>query len=175
MGENGALGSAQYGIAYPISSQSTINFDTDQTISSVYFTNNAYAYHSMLNGDTFAKKFGGATSNDADWFKLTITGKNAGGSVAGEVEFYLADYRFANNNEDYIVDSWTPIDLSGLGEVRSIEFALSSSDTGQFGMNTPAYFAMDNLVVVPEPSVIAIGLIGGLFAAAWQFQRWRKA
>jgi hypothetical protein len=31
----------------------------------------------MLNGDSFAKKFGGASGNDPDFFKLTIIGKNA--------------------------------------------------------------------------------------------------
>ena len=80
--------------------------------------------------------------------------------VTGEVEFYLADYRFADNGEDYIVDTWEYIDLSSLGAVKSLEFGLSSSDVGDFGMNTPAYFALDT--VVPEPSSMALMVFGSL-------------
>ena len=36
------------------------------------------------------------------------------------------------------------MNLLSLGHVDSLQFSLSSSDTGGFGMNTPAYFCMDN-------------------------------
>lgn len=114
------------------------------TITGVYVTNSTYAALSMLNGDQFAKKFGGVSGNDQDWFKLTATGWLNGNPTANSVEFYLADYRFANNTQDYIVKSWEWLSLQPLGNVDSIAFYLSSSDTGQFGMNTPAYFVMDN-------------------------------
>ncbi|MCV6038158.1 DUF4465 domain-containing protein, partial [Escherichia coli] len=50
----------------------------------------------------------------------------------------------------------------GLGTVSGLQFALSSSDSGAFGMNTPAYFAMDSLAVaaVPEPEQAALLLAG---------------
>ena len=41
---------------------------------------------------------------------------------------------------------------------------MSSSDTGSYGMNTPAYFAMDSLTTVPEPMTIALLGLGGLLA-----------
>ena len=48
--------------------------------------------------------------------------------------------------EDYIVDEWTPVVLTSLGNVKSLEFQMSSSDNDPiFGMNTPAYFAIDNI------------------------------
>jgi hypothetical protein len=62
------------------------------------------------------------------------------------VEFYLADYRFADNRDDYILDTWQYVDLTSLGMIKSLEFTLSSSDIGEWGMNTPAYFAIDTLV-----------------------------
>ena len=62
------------------------------------------------------------------------------------MDVYLADYRFADNSLDYILDTWTFVDLKPLGEVATLEFALSSSDTGDFGMNTPAYFCLDTLI-----------------------------
>ncbi|MFM7184787.1 MAG: DUF4465 domain-containing protein, partial [Planctomycetota bacterium] len=55
--------------------------------------------------------------------------------------------------------TWDWFDLSSLGTVDRIEFSFDGSDKGIFGLNTPAYFAMDDLTVaaVPEPmaSVLA--------------------
>jgi hypothetical protein len=131
-------------------------------VAGAYFTNTTYAYLSMKYGDVFAKKFGGPSGNDPDWFLLTIIGKDAWGTETGTVKFYLADYRFADNSQDYIVNTWEYVDLSSLGLVKSLEFSLSSSDAGSFGMNTPAYFAMDDLNCIPEPAVITLIGVGGL-------------
>ncbi|HMO36139.1 MAG TPA: DUF4465 domain-containing protein, partial [Gemmatales bacterium] len=70
------------------------------------------------------------------------------------------------------------VDLSGLGAGTSaLTFELTSSDVGPFGMNTPAYFAMDNLVVaVPEPGTMALvgsaalGLIGWYGRRRWWYR-----
>jgi len=43
-----------------------------------------------------------------------------------------------------IVDGWVTISITGEG-ISRIEFSLDSSDTGQWGMNTPAYFCIDNI------------------------------
>jgi hypothetical protein len=118
-------------------------------LSGAYITNTTYAYLSMLNGDMFATQFGD-TSNTAggeDWFLLTIYGINDTLGYSDSIEFYLADYRFADNTQDYIIDQWTWVDLTSLGSVYGLDFKLTSSDVGQYGMNTPAYFAMDNLMV----------------------------
>lgn len=96
-----------------------------------YVTNNAYAYLSMLNGDAYSKQF-----DDTDWFLLTATGYLDGEATA-QAEFYLA-------KDGNIVNDWQWFDLSTLGTVDEIHFTLSSSDTGAWGMNTPAYFCMDN-------------------------------
>jgi hypothetical protein len=142
----------------------SINFINPCKLSGAYFTNTTYAALTMLDGYFVSKKFGGSTGNDADWFLLTITGKDLAGSITGTVDFYLADYRFMDNADDYIVDSWEYVDLSRLGVIASLEFSLSSSDTGDYGMNTPAYFAMDNLTI-PEPaSIVLMGLSGLLLS-----------
>lgn len=160
-------GSGNYAISYSASYlpiTDPISF-TDTTggapISGAYFTNTTYATLSMLNGDWVAKKFGGATGNDPDWFKLTIEGFNTDDASTGFVDFYLADFRFTDNSLDYIVDEWTWVDLSGLGNVASLQFSMSSSDTGDYGMNTPSYFAMDNLDgASPVPVPGAVWLLG---------------
>ncbi|MGA1824968.1 MAG: DUF4465 domain-containing protein [bacterium] len=116
----------------------TITFSEETELEGAYVTNSNYTYYSLLEGDMFAKKF-----EEGDWFMLTITGRDTEGNSAGDVEFLLAE------NSD-IVDSWVWVDLSDLGSVTSIEFALSSSDTGEWGMNTPAYFCMDNVTSAEE-------------------------
>jgi len=128
-----------------------------------YFTNTTYAYLSMVNGDAFAKQFGGPTGEDPDWFGLTITGLHADGST-DSLDFYLADFRSADGNEDYIVSQWTWVDLKPLGSVVGLQFALSSSDNGQFGMNTPSYFAMDGLTALPEPTTVGLLAFGAAVA-----------
>lgn len=111
----------------------------------MYVTNSTYAYLSMKNGDAYAKKFGGDDGSDPDWFKLTAIGYSLAGDSLTETSIYLADFRSDNPAEDYIVNEWKWFDLSSLGSVGSIRFALSSSDSGDWGMNTPAYFCLDGL------------------------------
>ncbi len=154
----GGFNSANYGVAYQGNPETT--FASPIPLRGAYFTNTTYAALSMLNGDQFAKKFGGPSGDDPDFFRLKISGFDSLGDPTGVVEFYLADYRFANNALDYIVDSWTFVDLSSLGTVARLSFRLESSDTGPFGINTPAYFAMDNLTPVPEPGSAALLLAG---------------
>ena len=158
---SGQGGSANYGVGYVgWAGPPTVTFNSVGVVDGLYVTNTNYAYYSMLNGDMFAKKFGGADGDDEDWFLLTITGKDGGGAATGSVDFYLADYRFADNSLDYIVDTWDYVDLSSLGAVKSLEIALGSSDVGAYGMNTPASVALDS--VVPEPATIALLALGGL-------------
>lgn len=113
-------------------------------VNGFYITNNTYSYLSMLNGDGFAKKFGGITGNDPDYFLLTVKKYKDGVLGTESVNFYLADYRFENNAQDYIVSDWKYVDLTSLGDVDSLSFTLSSTDVGANGMNTPAYFSMDD-------------------------------
>ena len=151
-GENG---SDQYGICYTVGNRRVFTENGNPiTFTGAYFTNTTYAYISMRDGDSFAKKFGDSTdasgavdgTNGEDWFLLTIYGLNADSSrTSDSINFYLADYRFADSTQDYIVDSWEYIDLSPLGNIYGLDFELNSSDTGAFGMNTPSYFAIDNL------------------------------
>jgi hypothetical protein len=121
-----------------------------QIVEGIHITNSTYAYLSMLDGDAFSKKFGGATGDDPDFFVLIIDGFLAGEAVDTTIEFYLADYRFDDNTQDFLIDEWTFVDLSILGEVDSIGFQLASSDVGEFGMNTPAYFCIDDVQLAED-------------------------
>ena len=158
-----ALGSAdnQYGVYYQTTGPSA-SFGHATEVSGMWITNTTCAYLSMRDGDSYAKKF---TVEDNDWFLLTIEGFDGGGDSTGTFDFYLADFRNYGNGQsfDYIVDQWTWVDLTDLGDnVESLQFTLTSSDVGTYGMNTPAYFAMDALVHTPEPATMSLLALGGL-------------
>ena len=130
------IGGANYAIGKP---NSTIVFNNPDGLA-INITNSTYAANSMRDGDAFAKKF---TNADQDYFKLHIYGY-FNGSIADSTEFYLADFTHADSSLDYIVTDWQYVELSP-GPYDSVRFNLSSSDVGAFGMNTPAYFCIDNV------------------------------
>ena len=142
----GADGSSNYVVGYVgfLGTVPTITIPENGDLSGFYITNSTYAYFSMRDGDAIAKQFGGPTGTEQDWFLLTITGKDADGNTIAEVEFYLADFRSDDSAQDYIVNEWTWVDLIIVSEARTLEFTLTSSDNSEgVGMNTPAYFALD--------------------------------
>ena len=94
-----------YTANYVVASGNTfIKLDSAVYISGAYFTNTTYAYYDMKNGSGFSKQFGGVSGNDADYFKLIIKGFLSGIEVSS-VDFYLADFRNADNSKDYIIDN----------------------------------------------------------------------
>lgn len=116
-------------------------------VAGMFVTNTTWTWSSMNSGDDYCKVFGGTDGTDPDWFLLTVRGLDQEGEETGSVELYLADFRSDDPAQDHILDAWTWLDLSELGPVASIEFTLSSSDVGEWGMNTPAYFAVDEILI----------------------------
>ncbi len=138
-------------------------------------SNGTYAYNSMRDGDGFAKKFGGETGNDPDYFYVVFKGYRAGiPSSTDSVVHYLADFRFEDNSQDYIQLDWEEINLNPLATFDSVVYSFASSDVGGFGINTPLQFCIDNIsyesyinsvnslvddgaiIVYPNPSIGAI-------------------
>ena len=161
--------STNYAVYYPSGTISFAGQGVD--LKSVQITNTSYAAISMRDGDDsfgVGKQFGSVNghngspdgTNGEDFFKILIYAHAENDSIIDSVEFYLADYRFSNNAEDYIVDTWETIDLSGIvGTVYSLSFKLESSDNDPtWGMNTPAYFAIDNLEIDKNIGLIETNL-----------------
>jgi len=126
------------------------------SISSFKITNTTYGALSMKDGDGFGKQFGSIYAGDGitedgtngeDFFRVWIIASDHNGTLKDSVEFYLADYRFADNTQDYIVDQWETIDLSGVSfDIGSVDFRFESSDSDPvYGPNTPTYFAIDDI------------------------------
>lgn len=152
----GAGGSAGFGIGF---FEGRIVLPSSQTVLGAWLTNTTYAALAMRDGDFFSKRFGGPSGTDPDYFRLIIEGFDDQGSSTGSASLLLADYRFADSAQDYILDRWVFLDLSGLGAVRELRFGFESSDVGAFGINTPTYFAIDDLSTIPEPGMaILLGL-----------------
>ena len=124
------------------------------TVNGFYITNTTYAYKSMASGDAFSRKFGDTTGTGSgttiaqgsypDFFKVIIKGYKNGLLRNDSVTVLLADYTFTNNVQDFILNTWQYVNTSIIGDVDSIQFFMRSSDVGQFGINTPLYFALDN-------------------------------
>lgn len=101
-------------------------------------SNNTYAYYAMTVGDSYAKPFG-----DGSWFTVTAHGVKTDGTET-TLTFDLARCSAADPKAG-VLNTWQAVDLSPLGLVSAVYFTLDSSDSGQWGMNTPAYFAIADL------------------------------
>lgn len=149
---SGYENSATYAVSF-VSGGSIIRLENEakgKAVEGMYVTNNTYAYFSMKDGDMFAKKFGGATENDEDFYFITIKKYENGELSTDSIDFYMADYRFADNTQDYIINEWTYIDLTSLGNADSLVITRSSSDIGNYGVNTPSYVCIDNFTTKDE-------------------------
>ncbi len=122
-----------------------------KVVNGFYVTNSTYAARVIENGNSFSRKFGdttgtghtGAQGSYPDYFLLTVYGYANGSKIADSVNFYFADFR-GPDSLDYIVEDWQWVDLSTLGNVDSLQFTMSSTDVGSFGINTPLFFCIDD-------------------------------
>lgn len=145
-------GSDNYGIYYP---EGIIQGLSNAAIDSFYISNTTFAGISMRDGDAFGKQFGsiyaadGTTvdgTNGEDFFRVWVIAEDVSSGIKDSLEVYLADYRFPNSSDDYIVDEWIKVDVASLGLVAyTISFRFESSDMGAWGINTPTYFAIDEI------------------------------
>lgn len=156
-------GSANYVVAYCLNPATFANTMVlplsgaalHHPVNGFYVTNTTYAYNSMRDGDMFARKF-----HNWDWFKLTARGFSGGILTADSVTFYLADFLFPDTTMNYIVKDWQWVSLAALGNVDSLQFSLSSTDNSMYGMNTPAYFCIDNFTTDETAGAGALQLAG---------------
>ena len=142
---HGVSGTANYMVS--TGNGAYIKLDDATSISGAYLTNATYTAREMEQGSGFSKKFGGDDGDDKDFLRVIISSYLSGDFVDSTV-FYLADYRFADNSKDYIVKDWSFVDFNNDKStdviIDSISFRYEGSDVGEFGLNTPKYFCMDD-------------------------------
>lgn len=134
------------------------------TLSGFYVTNTTYAYKAIKFGDAFCRKFGDTTGTFSggmypqggypDYFKLRIKAFRNGILQPDSIQFYLADYRTAGTSNDFVLNQWAWCSTSALGRADSLEMRLFSSDIGSFGINTPLFFAIDQVTLIAPQAAL---------------------
>ena len=143
-GTGGQIGKKAFAVGQNGSYFTIRNFNNENIQMVFKITNTTYAYNSMYFGDAFAKKFGGSSGTDPDSFVCIIRSYYKGTFIDSEL-VYLADFRSQNPANDYILKDWHTVGFFGARD--SFAFELLSSDNGGWGMNTPAFFALDDIVI----------------------------
>lgn len=141
-----------------VQSGAVISFSNNTTaVNGFYITNTTYAWKSIKNGDSFARKFGDTTGTHSgdttaqgcypDWYKVIVRGYRGGILLNDSLQYFLADYRAPGTANDYVIKNWQYVNCISLGQVDSIKFEMKSSDNSFGFMNQPAFFSIDNFVI----------------------------
>lgn len=104
-------------------------------------SNTTYAFNSMALGDDFGRKF---SSENQDSFILVISAYKFG-ILTQNIRLVLADFRGNDPNKHFILDTWQRVQFDYYPD--SVQFTMLSSDNGQWGMNTPGFFAIDEITI----------------------------
>jgi len=112
----------------------SIKLNEAAVVPGMFVCNNVYAYNSMKNGDETA----GEPFGETDYFSLVVYAKLNGVGVNARVFVDLAE-------GTKIMDQWTWVDLSSLGEIDELTFEMKGSRANDYGLLTPTYFCIDNI------------------------------
>lgn len=120
-------------------SSNIVLFDQEYYPEYVYICQNSNTMEAIANGGVFnARVF---TAQDT--LTLIISGLTTTLEETKSVIYYLAVDGKMNNG-------WVKVPLTALGKVGGLSFRMTTTDMGDFGANTPMYFAMDGLTVNTE-------------------------
>lgn len=122
------------------------------TIPGVYISNSAWVKYAVLQGDNMSEEADGSIGKPfttGDSLVLVLSVLSTDNTVVGTKEIMLADYRDADTTKHYVLDTWQWVDLSDLGNVKTLKLSIQSSKHntvyGSQAMSTPAYVCIDNL------------------------------
>jgi hypothetical protein len=139
---NNITGTAKSGknfmVVYPY--YESIEFNGPVTLKGFWYTNSAYTVDAILNGDGMSP--GKFEAND--FLTCVIYPENANGLEGGaRYELPLA------KNGDYVKD-WQYCDLSdfvAFKNIKSISFGFEGSKRNDWGLTTPTYICIDDIVI----------------------------
>jgi hypothetical protein len=124
-------------------SSNIILFDQEYYPEYVYICQNSNTMEAITNGGVFnARAF---TENDT--LALIISALNSGMEETKSITYYLAVDGEKN-------DGWIKVPLTALGQAAGLSFRMTTTDIGQFGENTPMYFALDGLTVNTDDTAL---------------------
>ncbi|MBQ3582280.1 MAG: DUF4465 domain-containing protein [Alistipes sp.] len=109
----------------------------EHVIDHMWVTNTNYVLNSLTYGDGF-----NSPATASTYVKVIAYGYNAANEETGSVEIYIC-------KDGECLTEWAKWDLTPLGKVAKVafNFAASEDQSGQFGLNCPAYFAYDDVTV----------------------------
>lgn len=121
----------------------------------VLLCNTTYAYLTMRDGNGYTEN--SDLESLKGWFKVQFIAFNDNQPNSKPVycvEKYLANFDPDMENTagfcGEILKDWTRVDLSSLPETSILVINFVGSDNGDYGLNTPAYCALDNFVIEVE-------------------------
>jgi hypothetical protein len=118
----------------------TIEFGGAVTLKGFWYTNDAWTVDAILNGDGMSPgKF-----EAEDWLSCFITPTPADGSLSG------ARYEISLAKDGDFVKEWKYCDLSDVPafkNISSISFGFGGSKANDWGLTTPTYICIDDMVI----------------------------
>lgn len=114
--------------------------------SKLKIANTTYVYNSLKDGNAFTDPL-----QNNGWFKvqfIAFDNDESESKPVGYVEAYLANLDYAKRIERDLYgirDDWYDVDLSSLPVAKILVVNFVGSDVGEYGLNTPAYCAIDEI------------------------------
>jgi hypothetical protein len=128
-------------------SSNIILFDQAYYPEYVYICQNSNTMEAITKGMFNARAF-----TETDTLALIISTLNNNWEEIESITYFLAVDGTKNNG-------WVKVPLTALNQAMGLSFRMTTTDIGEYGANTPMYFALDGLTVNTEP-VTAVGQVG---------------
>ena len=121
-------------------SSNTILFDQAYYPEYVYVCQNSNTMEAIAHGGVFNSR----VFTEKDTLALIVNALDSTLQPISTMTYYLAVDGKKNAG-------WEKVPLTALGKAVGLSFSMTTTDIGQFGANTPLYFALDALTVNTEP------------------------
>ena len=119
-------------------SSNIIDFNGEYYPEYVYICQNSNTHKAITQGEFNARAF-----TPQDTLALTIQALDSTMQPTATITYYLA----VNGTKN---EGWNKVSLSSLGKTSRLSFSMTTTDIGDFGANTPLYFALDGLTINTE-------------------------
>ena len=119
-------------------SSNIIEFDQLYYPEYVYICQNSNTHKAIKQGEFNARPF-----TEQDTLALIIQTLDSTKNPTATTIYYLAIDGTCN-------EGWVKVPLTALGQTSCLSFSMTSTDIGDWGANTPLYFALDGLTINTE-------------------------
>lgn len=121
-------------------------FNVPRKLVGLWICNSSYTYGVITYGNQFGST-GVATplKEMKGYFQVNLECYDINGSLIRTYTRLLADYRDGHQQVDPIT-TWDYWEINAEG-VQSVKFNFKGSDSGAYGLNTPAYICIDDITI----------------------------